>query len=194
MMKLRSKYAVTLYEILEAYANRQHPVCEVSIDEFRGWLKVPDDASYKVWRDLRKRIVDVAVDEINANAGESGFTVRYEALRQGKAFTKIKFTVEKTDGRTAHESMLVRKAKLHKQRAKSIAGIPDPDNPPMPSGVAIETFRARWPGNDPYEVIGRFQDKWRDGGHAVIRKPDAAFLKFAEGMFKSRARKGRAAA
>ena len=194
MMKLRSKYAVTLYEILEAYANRQHPMCEVSIDDFRGWLKVPDDASYKVWRDLRKRIVDVAVDEINANAAESGFTVSYEALRHGKAFTKIRFTVAKTDGRQAHDAMLHRKATIQKRRTRAAAGIADPDNPPMPSGEAIDTFRRNWPGNDPYDVINRFQDKWRAGGHTIIRKPDAAFLKFAENMFKARAAKGRDAA
>lgn len=57
--------------------------------------------------------------------------------------------------------MLGRKAKIHKRRAKAIAGLPDPDNPPQPSGDAIDTFRDRWPGNDPYEAIGRFHDKWR---------------------------------
>ena len=83
--------------------------------------------------------------------------------------------------------MLGRKANIHKRRARAIAGLADPDNPPMPSGDALDTFRRRWPGNDPYEVIGRFQDKWRDAGCAVIRSPDGAFLKFAEGMFKARA-------
>ena len=64
----------------------------------------------------------------------------------------------------------------------------------MPSGDALDTFRRKWPGNDPYEVIGRFQDKWRAEGCAALRSPDGAFLKFAEGMFKARAEKGRAAA
>ena len=90
--------------------------------------------------------------------------------------------------------MLGRKAKIHKRRTKAVAGLPDPDNPPQPSGVAIDTFRDRWPGNDPYEAIGRFQDKWRAEGCAVIRSPDGAFLKFAEGMFRARARKDRVAA
>ena len=45
VMKLRSKYAVTLYEILEAYANRENKVCTATIDEVRNWLKVPEDAS-----------------------------------------------------------------------------------------------------------------------------------------------------
>jgi hypothetical protein len=193
VMKLRSKYAVTLYEILEAYANRENKTCIATIEQVRGWLKVPDDA-YQSWKDFRRNVIDIAVDEINTYADLAGFTVDYEGLREGKGFAKIKFAVEKTDGREAREMMLGRKAKIHKRRARAIAGLADPDNPPMPSGDALDTFRRRWPGNDPYEVIGRFQDKWRAEGCVVIRSPDGAFLKFAEGMFRARAGKRRAAA
>lgn len=76
---------------------------------------------------------------------------------------------------------------MQKRRVKAAAGIGDPDHPPLPSVDALDSFRARWPGNDPYEVISRFQDKWRAEGCTIIRKPDAAFLKFAEGMFRARA-------
>ena len=194
VMKLRSKYAVTLYEILEAYANRDNKVCVASLDEVRSWLKVPEDSSYSGWKDFRRRVIEPAVDEINKHADEAGFVVDYEAIRQGKAFSKLQFTVTKTDGRAERDVLLSRKAAVQKRRMKSEAGIGDPDNPPMPSGSAIEKFRDRWPGHDPYAVIGSFQDKWRAEGCLVIRSPDGAFLKFAEGMFKARARKGRAAA
>jgi hypothetical protein len=193
VMKLRSKYAVTLYEVLEAYANRENKACTATIDEVRGWLKVPDDA-YRSWKDFRRNVVDIAVDEINTYADLAGFSVDYEAIRDGKAFTKIKFTVEKTDGRENREAQLGRKAKIHRRRARASAGLADPDNPPTPSGDALDTFRKRWAGNDPYEVISKFQDKWRAEGCAVIRSPDGAFLKFAEGMFRARATKRRAAA
>jgi len=193
-MKLRSKYAVTLYEILEAYANRESKVCVASLDEVRGWLKVPEDSSYSGWKDFRRRVIEPAVDEINKHAEEAGFVVDYEAIRKGKAFSKLKFTVTKTDDRAQRDILLSRRASMQKRRAKSAAGIADPDNPPTPSGSAIDKFRDRWPGNDPYTVINSFQDKWRAEGCLVIRSPDGAFLKFAEGMFKSRARKGREAA
>ena len=193
VMKLRSKYAVTLYEILEAYANRETKVCTATIEEVRTWLKVPEDSSYAGWKDFRRRVIDPAVDEINEHADEAGFTVAYEGLREGKAFTKIKFTVAKTGERHERETLLGRKAKIHKRRQRAIAGLADPDNPPLPSGDALDTFRRKWPGHDPYEVIGRFQDKWRADGCAAIRSPDGAFLKFAERMFEARARKPRAA-
>ena len=192
IMGLRSKYAVTLYEILEGHANRREPVAIVTMDELRNWLKVPEDA-YKDWKDLKRNVIAIAVGEINARASDAGFTVEYEGLREGKAYTKIKFTVTKTANREAHEAVLGRKAAIQKRRVRAAAGLADPDNPPMPSGDAIDAFRRKWPGNDPYEAIGRFQDKWRAEGHAVIRSPDGAFLKFAEGMFKARS-EGRAAA
>ncbi len=193
IMGLRSKYAITLYEILEGYVNRREPVATVAIDEFQRWLKVPENA-YRDWRELKKRVIAPAVEEINKDADAAGFTVAYEGLREGKAFTQIRFTVTKTESRQGQDTQLSRRAQMQKRRTKAAAGIADPDNPPMPSGDAIETFRRQWPGNDPYDAIGRFQDKWRAGGCAIIRRPDAAFLKFAEGMFRARAAKGRAAA
>ena len=56
VLALRSKYAVTLYEILEAYVNRRESCLTVSIEEFRSWLKVPEDA-YKDWKDLKRKVL-----------------------------------------------------------------------------------------------------------------------------------------
>src|SRR5271156_6268314 len=95
VLALRSKYAVTLYEILEAYVNRRESDLTVSVEDFRSWLKVPDD-SYAIWRDLRRFVVDPAVNEINEHGEDGGFFVAYEGIREGKAFTKIKFTLAKT--------------------------------------------------------------------------------------------------
>jgi hypothetical protein len=190
IMGLRSKYAVTLYEILEGYVNRREPDCMVTIDELRSWLKVPDDA-YKSWKDLKRNVVALAVDEINARPEDAGFRVDYEGIREGKAFSRIHFTVTKTDDRQEHDTLLSQKATIQRRRVRAAAGVADPDNPPMPSGVALDAFRLKWPGHDPYDVLGRFQDKWRAEGCVVIRKPDAAFLKFAEGMFKQRASRPR---
>ena len=193
IMGLRSMYAVTLYEILEGYINRREPTCTVTIDELRSWLKVPDDA-YKSWKDLKRNVVELAIGEINDRADEAGFLVGYEGVRQGKAFSEIRFTVIKTEDRQASDQALSKKATVHKRRVRAAAGLAEPDNPLVPSGEGIDAFRAKWPGADPYEAINRFQDKWRAEGCAVIRKPDAAFLKFAEGMMKARAGRGRRAA
>ncbi len=193
IMGLRSKYAVTLYEILEGYINRREPSCTVSMDELRNWLKVPDDA-YKSWKDLKRNVVELAIGEINDRSNEAGFSVAYEGIREGKAFAQIRFTVTKTEGRQENDWALSKTAIMHKRRVRSAAGLADPDYPPAPSGEGIDAFRGKWPGADPYEAINRFQDKWRNEGCAVIRKPDAAFMKFAEGMMRSRAQRPHRAA
>ena len=134
VLALRSKYAVTLYEILEAYVNRRESSLTVSIEDFRLWLKVPDD-SYEVWRDLRRFVVDPAVGELNEHGEEGGFFVRYEGLREGKAFTKIKFTLSKTAARDDRDAVLQKKAR----RARSFtapAGMAGPDYEPSDAVLA----------------------------------------------------------
>ena len=53
LLKLSGKYAVTLYEVLEGFANRRDRQCVVEIDELRTWLKVRE-GSYKTWKDFQK--------------------------------------------------------------------------------------------------------------------------------------------
>src|SRR5271166_5463810 len=50
--------------------------------------------------DDRKHAVELLHADLAFDHGD-GFSVSYEGLREGKAFTKIKFTVEKTDAREA---------------------------------------------------------------------------------------------
>ena len=65
------------------------PALTVSIDEFRLWMKVPEDA-YPNWIDLKRNVVLPAVNEINQHSEDGGFDVTYEGIRNGKPFTKIK--------------------------------------------------------------------------------------------------------
>ncbi len=69
------------------------------MEELRQWLKVPESAAYDVWRAFRRRVIEPAITEINKHGDDAGFTIAYEAIREGKAYNKIKFTVTKTDGR-----------------------------------------------------------------------------------------------
>jgi hypothetical protein len=54
VMKFRSKYAVTLYEFLEAYASRENEEC-TTMDNGADWLTVPEDA-YQIWKDFRPNV------------------------------------------------------------------------------------------------------------------------------------------
>jgi hypothetical protein len=61
-----------------------------------------------------------------------------------------------------------------RRRFTAAAPVLPPSRPPAdtPSGDALDTFRKRRAGNDPYEVISKFQDEWRAEGYAVIRSPE----------------------
>ena len=107
MLALRSKYAVTLYEILEAYVNRRESSLTVSIEDLRLWLKVPEDA-YSDWKDSKRNVVLPAVDEINEHGEDGGFFVAYEGMREGKSFGKVKFTLAKTAERDDRDVVLAR--------------------------------------------------------------------------------------
>ena len=109
VLALRSKYAVTLYEILEAYVNRRESSLTVSLDEFRSWLKVPEEA-YRDWKDLKRNVVLPAVNEINQHGEEGGFFVATRACAKASRLRKIRFTLAKSAERDDRDLKLQGKA------------------------------------------------------------------------------------
>ena len=181
VLALRSKYAVTLYEILEAYVNRRESSLTVSIEDFRLWLKVPDD-SYEVWRDLRRFVVDPAIGEINEHGEDGGFFVSYEGLREGKAFTKIKFTLSKTAARDDRDAVLQKKAR----RARSFtapAGTAGPDY--EPSDAVLAQLRTIAPGWDRQALLAQYRQWCR--GKVPADKPHGAFIGWVKRFTKGKA-------
>lgn len=65
--RIDRKYAISLYEIIEDY-KKLPKLPKWSIDEFRKALDIPD-SSYKTYRDLHRRVVVPAVEEINDKFG-----------------------------------------------------------------------------------------------------------------------------
>jgi len=117
LLKLSGKYAVTLYEILEGYANRRDGRCEVSIEDLRTWLKVPDGA-YPDWKNFRHRVLRPAIEQINADPLGAGFTVDYTPIREGRFYKKIVFTMTKTDNRAATEKLMKAKGSAKRKADK----------------------------------------------------------------------------
>ena len=180
VMALRSKYAVTLYEILEAYVNRRDNKLTVSMKEFRSWLKVPEDA-YSNWKDLKRNVLLPAVDEINKHADEGGFFVQYEGIREGKAFTKIKFTLAKTQERDERDAALRSEAKRERM-FKAYANPEDRSyNPPE---HILDKVGQIAPGWDRQALAERYQ-LWRKG-KAAPDNPHGAFLGWAKRFTKGK--------
>jgi hypothetical protein len=119
MLKLDSKYAVTLYQVLESVANLRIPVLEATIDEVRGWLKVPEN-KLNTWQNLCNKALLPALKEINLNPDLSGIFVSHELIRSGKGgkVQRVKFTVQKTPQRVGFE-----KGIIASQKAKEVARV-----------------------------------------------------------------------
>jgi hypothetical protein len=107
MLKLKSKYAVTLYEILEGVANRNVPIVEATVDELRSWLKIPNK-KLSLWDHLSNKALKPALKEINENPELSGMKVDCHLIRFGKGgkVQRVKFIVTKTEERKIFESQL----------------------------------------------------------------------------------------
>lgn len=84
---MKSVYSVRLYELLNQW--RQAKKVSFDLDVFRGQLGV-EDTEYKAMSDFKKRVLDLAVNEINE---KSDLRVSYEQVKKGVAIAGFKFKV-----------------------------------------------------------------------------------------------------
>jgi len=86
---LKSKYSVVLYELIRDYNKVEVP--QMDIGKFRKIFGVEN--KYKEMANLRKRVLDSAVNELNENENID-FLVSYKLQKTGKAYTHIKFHIK----------------------------------------------------------------------------------------------------
>jgi len=88
---LKSKYAVMLYELCKDYEKAEIP--ELTIEEFRKLFGIEN--KHKRMSDLKKRVLEPAVSEINSNP-KVPFFVEYELISKTvmNEYTHIKFHVK----------------------------------------------------------------------------------------------------
>ena len=87
-VNLGSMYSVRLYELLVQWkAAKKTPIFE--LERFRSQMGVGID-EYKGMSDFKKRVLDLAVAEINGN---TDIEVKYENVKKGRPIIGFKFTV-----------------------------------------------------------------------------------------------------
>lgn len=87
ILAMRSQYAIRLYEMLKA--NEYHHKAVFNLDDLKRQLMVGD--SYNRYPDLRRTVLDTAVNEINS---VSDLDVSYEATdKQGRRVTEVTFYI-----------------------------------------------------------------------------------------------------
>ena len=100
---MKSVYSVRLYELLNQW--RQAKKASFDLDIFRAQLGIEVD-EYKAMNDFKKRVLQVAIDEINE---KSDIKVSYEQEKKGRKITGFKFKVLPKDKPKNSESKGIRR-------------------------------------------------------------------------------------
>lgn len=176
MIRLSGKYAVTLYELLEGFANRRDGLFECSIAELRQWLKVPEN-TYPTWKNFKLRVLDPSIEQINTDPLGAGFTVEYEAIRAGRVYDRLRFKIIKAKSREQVEVKIKRKLAV----AKAVAAGQAIGRPAL-LPHHIDKARAAVGGILDMQLIEReFWEHWEGSGRPDFTKSvEAAFIGFTK--------------
>ena len=149
MVKFDSVYGLRLYEIGCQYANRDEPFLWLSPSELREQMQVPEDA-YRDWTDLRRRVLDAAIAEVNQLAHFKVELPEASIRRHGRKVVKFLLTFSEKaepDGDKAGDERERHSAGRKARRNGTVEEVVDHDVNEQAirrlSGTAIEV-RQRW--------------------------------------------------
>ena len=173
MIGLSGKYSVSLYAILEAAANLRRPIINLSIEELRGRLSVPEGKLGR-WFDLYRKAIEPAIAQINDNATAAGFTVKCDAVAHGRKFERVIFTITKAESRiedekSIKESMTKTVPVSTKEKGKRLFYSVD---------AALKIIRREARGFDAQAVLVEF-DQWTAKSDEPITNPLGLLTEFA---------------
>jgi hypothetical protein len=179
--RFRSAYAAKLYEVMSLYVHRSHQVWMPTVDEFREIMKVDD--SYGRFDNLRKRVIEAAVDEVNEI---SPFLTEVEYVRTGKGgkVSALRFSVSPKGPKTLLE---LRSVADPLGRGRRNGGSRDPNTPDLLDGKtdaerghcvvsddAIRRAIQMIPADTSVDV---YLEQWREGMRGrLVRDADRSFL------------------
>ncbi len=187
MFALSSKYALTLYEMVQKRGNLRYKSSErFTLEEIRGVLGVPKN-KLTTWSNLQMRALAPALEEVNAL---SDYTVAITPYKEGRRVAGItlewmrkKPEEQSKVGRELQFSKVGRKARV---KGKVEQLVEAPQIKPRPAwlnraGQALatqtyETAKLRYPGYDIYHVESEWRN-WAASKEAPV-DPDKAFLSF----------------
>jgi len=85
-LAMKSQYSIRLYEILKSYEFKKTIIYE--IENLKEILLAEN---YKLFGDFKRRVIDIAITEIN---NLSDISIRYELIKEGRKYVKIKFVIK----------------------------------------------------------------------------------------------------
>ncbi len=86
----KSSHAIRLYELMMQYKNTGW--MKESVDGLKAMFNVIDN--YPRWAELKRRVINPAVKEINA---KTNYTIKYELIKRGRKITHVNFTFARNE-------------------------------------------------------------------------------------------------
>lgn len=183
MFALSSKYALTLYEMVQKRGNLRWKSSETfTLDAIRGVLGVPK-GKLTSWSNLRLRAIDPAVAEVCAL---SDYRVEIAPIKTARSVTHVELRWWRKDGDATGQAARALSFASTGRRVKAADPAPAPALRPRPGwldgkGDALqtqtyETARMRFPGYDIYQI----ESEWRAWSRTKGKPddPDRAYLAF----------------
>ncbi len=103
MIGLSGKYSVSMYMLLEAGVNLRQPVIDLSMEDLRAALNVPE-GKLSNWKDFNRFAIQPALKQINDNPAASGFTVEMKPKTKGRKYEGVQFILTKSAARIEQEA------------------------------------------------------------------------------------------
>ena len=93
VLHFKSKYTIRLYELIKSihFHDLEEYSREYSLEELRKQL---DAEKYTAWINLRQRVLDPAIAEINEYSDKN---VTMQAIKKGRSVDRVKFTISSKD-------------------------------------------------------------------------------------------------
>lgn len=89
ILAMKSQYSIRLFEIFKSYAFQKSKIFD--IDELKKLLMVQSIKSYTNFKDFRKYVLEIAINEIN---NLTDIKISYEPIRHGRKVVKLKFNIK----------------------------------------------------------------------------------------------------
>lgn len=93
VLHFKSKYSVRLYELIKSihFHDLEEYSREYSVDELRKQL---DAEKYTAWINLKQRVLEPAISEINAYSDKN---ITMQPIKRGRSVNRVKFTITSKD-------------------------------------------------------------------------------------------------
>lgn len=190
LRSFRTSSGARLYEVLALRVRRKVGVdWEVTIDEFREQMQVADD-EYLRFDNLRVRVIEPAVDEINEIAP---FRVDVKFLRSGRGgrVTGIVFmprmkglsVLAGRDAAAITARSSGRKGKAERQASDDLFGLSEGERKGGLTDDALEAASRLMPGEDIIPMVDEWIGEMRN---RTVLRPDKSFLSWLESRLAGR--------